>query len=382
MKSTNEMRQQGQPAAGGAKTTGKPPGKPADKPLEKNAERAAQQLALARLGHLQVGILEADIHAAQMMRRALSSFGITQTFLSRQSGEMREIIRDRPIDLLIMDWDCRPDNGLEMARFLRSPESPDRLLNILLTTSRTSPEDQRAAKDAGVNEVIAKPFTVRDLIMAITVMIDNPRPFILAPGYTGPCRRQEGEKPPPGVEDRRGKNTPVPVSREAAGEVFIDGRPRIIAPDYRLKTKLESTGTRMAGLENVLPQSEAAKRSGDFLQWMQNDLTTLRQMHQKLTEDPNQETRGFIERMASAAQSLRSRALTANYPFVARAAVSLSDFCQRYMNPQKSTHLWVVEKHIESLSAIVNGRVSGDTNPIGRELVEELRLLVRRFTAE
>ncbi len=46
-----------------------------------------------------------------------------------------------------------------------------------------------AARNAGINEFLAKPFSARDLYQRICSTILNPRPFIRAKNYVGPDRR-------------------------------------------------------------------------------------------------------------------------------------------------------------------------------------------------
>jgi hypothetical protein len=47
-----------------------------------------------------------------------------------------------------------------------------------------------AARDMGVTEFLAKPFTANDLAKRLTHVINAPRDFILSADYFGPCRRR------------------------------------------------------------------------------------------------------------------------------------------------------------------------------------------------
>ena len=49
------------------------------------------------------------------------------------------------------------------------------------------------ARDAGVNEFLAKPVTARSLIHRINLVIEHPRPFIRCSTYFGPDRRRRAE---------------------------------------------------------------------------------------------------------------------------------------------------------------------------------------------
>ena len=46
------------------------------------------------------------------------------------------------------------------------------------------------ARDTGVSEFMAKPFSARSVADRILAVVNTPRPFVLAPGYFGPDRRR------------------------------------------------------------------------------------------------------------------------------------------------------------------------------------------------
>jgi DNA-binding response OmpR family regulator len=60
-----------------------------------------------------------------------------------------------------------------------------------------------AARDAGVTDFLSKPFTVTGLLKRIEALIFQPRPFVRAPDYFGPCRRRKPDPDYRGMERRR-----------------------------------------------------------------------------------------------------------------------------------------------------------------------------------
>jgi hypothetical protein len=46
------------------------------------------------------------------------------------------------------------------------------------------------ARDAGVNEFLAKPVTARGVIHRINLIVEHPRPYIRCETYFGPDRRR------------------------------------------------------------------------------------------------------------------------------------------------------------------------------------------------
>lgn len=50
------------------------------------------------------------------------------------------------------------------------------------------------ARDAGVNEFIAKPVSVKTMMSRLSAVIEHPHPFVRTNGYFGPCRRRRVEE--------------------------------------------------------------------------------------------------------------------------------------------------------------------------------------------
>jgi two-component system chemotaxis response regulator CheY len=49
------------------------------------------------------------------------------------------------------------------------------------------------ARDAGVDEFLAKPLTAKGVIERMTQVIDHPRPYVRAESYFGPDRRRRAD---------------------------------------------------------------------------------------------------------------------------------------------------------------------------------------------
>lgn len=71
------------------------------------------------------------------------------------------VLRSEPVDIVITEWNTAPLNGLQFIDYVRnSPQSPNRLLPILLMTARSEQPYVVQARDRGITEFLAKPFTV------------------------------------------------------------------------------------------------------------------------------------------------------------------------------------------------------------------------------
>ena len=71
-----------------------------------------------------------------------------------------------------------------------SPDSPNRQLPIIMLTASSEQDFVLAARDRGVTEFLAKPFTVQKFYDRLVAVIARPRSFVDAESYFGPDRRR------------------------------------------------------------------------------------------------------------------------------------------------------------------------------------------------
>jgi len=95
-------------------------------------------------------------------------------------------------DLVILDVMLPGDSGLVLCQRLRIEHS----MAIIMLTANSEPEYVVEARDRGVTEFLAKPFTVDSLYRRLVSVIARPRPFVNAEQYFGPDRRRR--RPFPG----------------------------------------------------------------------------------------------------------------------------------------------------------------------------------------
>ena len=102
-----------------------------------------------------------------------------------------EEMRVSAVDIALVDLNMSPLDGLEFTKMMRSaPDSPNPYLPIIMMTGHTERTKVLAARDAGINEFVAKPISVKTLLERIIAVIDRPRSFVKTKNYQGPCRRR------------------------------------------------------------------------------------------------------------------------------------------------------------------------------------------------
>ncbi len=109
-----------------------------------------------------------------------------------------------PADLIIVDWHMEPLDGLDFVRLVRNAkDSQNPYVPIIMLTGFTERRRITEARDAGVNEYLAKPVSVQSVASRIVSLINNPRPFIRTKKFFGPCRRRQNYGVPRGMKERR-----------------------------------------------------------------------------------------------------------------------------------------------------------------------------------
>ena len=142
---------------------------------------------------------------------------------TRQAGDaakaFQELKHFSP-DVIIVDWHMEPLDGLDFVRLVRTAkDSPNPYVPIIMLSGYTEYLRITEARDAGINEFLAKPISAKSVYQRITAIIDNPRQFIRSKNYFGPDRRRQNMGPPRTIAERRkdpGANTAADEARPPA----------------------------------------------------------------------------------------------------------------------------------------------------------------------
>jgi len=144
------------------------------------------------LRNVRVLIVDDQDFIRSLLRHILGVLGCTN-ITDAISGEAAwDIIRDNPPDLLIVDWEMEPMDGIELVNKIRNNDaSPDRFMPIIMITAHSERPRIIAARDAGINEFVMKPVSARTLFSRLNAVIEHPRRFVRAGKYFGPDRRRK-----------------------------------------------------------------------------------------------------------------------------------------------------------------------------------------------
>nr|WP_291835723.1 response regulator [Brevundimonas sp.] len=146
---------------------------------------------MSSLAALQVLLVDDNQHMRAITSAVLQSAGIRKLREAADGAAALEILRDHAVDLVIVDFNMFPLDGVEFTRLVRnSPDSANPYLPIIMMTGHSEKTRVYEARDAGVNEFVVKPITAKAILDRIQAVIFRPRPFVKTDGYFGPDRRR------------------------------------------------------------------------------------------------------------------------------------------------------------------------------------------------
>lgn len=150
---------------------------------------------MAGLASLHVLVVDDNAHMRAIVVAILRGIGIGTVKEAADGADALEAMRAGVPDIIIADLNMDPIDGLDFAKMVRTaPDSPFPFVPIIMMTGHTERSKVTAARDAGINELLAKPISARTLLDRIIAVIDRPRPFIKTSFYVGPCRRRTTPK--------------------------------------------------------------------------------------------------------------------------------------------------------------------------------------------
>ena len=140
---------------------------------------------------LQVMVVEDSHPMRHLVRNVLEALEIKNIVEAANGQEGFDKIVEINPDIIIIDWDMEPIDGIELTQMIRkSPMSPNRLVPIIFLTGYSSAKKVMQARDSGVTEFVVKPFSASDIAKRIAYVINRPRDFIDCETYFGPDRRR------------------------------------------------------------------------------------------------------------------------------------------------------------------------------------------------
>ena len=157
----------------------------------------------ASFSNIRILVVDPNNHLGQIVETILRGFGTRRIVRAATADQGLERLQGGTIDIVITTYMMEVMDGVEFVRLIRREGGSDtRFVPVILLTSHTERYRIERARDAGVTEICAKPVTAQALFRKLVQVVDNPRPFIVSEGFSGPDRRRS--RAPYAGQDRRG----------------------------------------------------------------------------------------------------------------------------------------------------------------------------------
>lgn len=119
-------------------------------------------------------ILVVDDYATmrRIVRNLLTQIGYTDIDEAADGASALQKLREQKYGLVISDWNMEPMTGLQLLKEIRAD---NKLANLpfIMVTAESKTENVVAAKQAGVNNYIVKPFNAETLKQKIAMVLGS-----------------------------------------------------------------------------------------------------------------------------------------------------------------------------------------------------------------
>ena len=174
---------------------------------------------------------EADI--AGLIKHTLERGGDVAAEVVSSGDEALKAAAEQPPDLIVLDLNLPVLGGLEVCRLLRARPSTART-PIIMLTARTSEADRVTGLDAGADDYITKPFSLRELAARVRAVL----------------RRGKSEEPSSVPLVYRGKHLMADFDAVA---INVDGEPvRLTRREFELLRYMYENRNRVLSRDRLL----------------------------------------------------------------------------------------------------------------------------------
>lgn len=297
----------------------------------------------------------------ELIREVLRALGVGDIIAARDGEDAYHKYMTYSPDIIISDWDMPVCDGLELVKKIRcSKDSPNRQIPIVMMSGYTSPQKISEARDCGVTEFMAKPFSSGDIAKKILHIVNRPREFVIAPGFVGPSRRRRVSEDE-GTEQKRG----------------TDSTAQIIEPDKSLQAK---AGTGKLDEEIIARgQSVIDNNKVDFLPLAREYSNELNRAI-ILADQDETKSKLSIDNLIFPIMQLKANGLVFKYDLISELSAIIMDFVEN-LQELDDYAIQIIRAYHTTLTHIINQEMEGSGGENGDHLFEELGGACSRYYA-
>jgi len=119
---------------------------------------------------MNVLVVDDQMTMLRIERSLLNQIGFANVDIVTSGPDALKKMREKPFGLVISDWNMAPMTGLDLLKQVRGDERL-KATPFIMVTAESKSENVVAAKQAGVNQYIVKPFNAETLKKKISSVI-------------------------------------------------------------------------------------------------------------------------------------------------------------------------------------------------------------------
>lgn len=156
------------------------------------------------LAHVTVLLIDDNPQALDILSSVVQGFGVKEQIRCGSAIEATEVIKRRPVDLILVDCAMPEMDGYDFIRWLRGESPPaTRQTPVVMLTGHAAASRVHKSRDCGASFIVTKPLTPTVLLQRVVWLSTDEREFIQSETYVGPDRRVRNMGPPLNVAGRR-----------------------------------------------------------------------------------------------------------------------------------------------------------------------------------
>jgi len=144
------------------------------------------------ISRMHILIADSFFEFRQVLRMMLlREIGVASVEEAKSGKQALAMLKEEDFDLIIADTAMRPMGCIELTALIRDGVAGiDPTIPVIAVSGRPALGDILSARDAGVNEYLAKPLSAKILELRIRSVLEHPRPYIHNAAFIGPDRRR------------------------------------------------------------------------------------------------------------------------------------------------------------------------------------------------
>jgi DNA-binding response OmpR family regulator len=140
---------------------------------------------------IQFLVCDENAHTRRLVSDVLAGAGFERVRFARDGVEMVKFALELHPRIIITTSRIPGLSGLDFTRMIRAGYGPiNRATSIIVMTDTPTQKFLDAARAAGVDEMLVRPFTGAALLARVEAVLIRPRRFVESVNYVGPCRRR------------------------------------------------------------------------------------------------------------------------------------------------------------------------------------------------